>query len=105
MKFQISVLFSKPAELFLASQLEDKDQIKIKIFNFWPQNPFMYFVPVLEYLLLTTICDFDHNIKILECKNEYKKFSDLFLFFQPGQNSKGTDHFPSWKYFSEEQIF
>ena len=62
----------------------------------------------MKCLLLTNICDFDQTFMILQqlqCENENKKYSDVFLFFQLGENSKGTDHFPSWEQFSEEQIF
>ena len=46
---------------------------------------------------------FDQNIRLLECVNEKKTY--LFLFFQPDENSKGTDGFPGRKHFPEEQIF
>ena len=38
-------------------------------------------------------------------KMKIKKKSVLFFSLQPGENSKGTDHFPSWKDFPEDQIF
>ena len=59
----------------------------------------------MECLVLIFICDFDQTIMFLECKNENRKFSDLFVLFPPGGKLKGTDHFPSWEHFPEEQKF
>ena len=38
-------------------------------------------------------------------ENKNHKFSDLFLVFQPSENSRGTDHFIRKEKIQKEQIF
>ena len=40
-----------------------------------------------------------------KCENEKKTFPDLFVFFQQGEISRGTDHFPSSEKIKKEQMF
>ena len=120
LSFRISLIFqTHPTNTF--SNISDLFKIKLVFSNFllalcflsqnrisnicfWLQNPFMHCVSVWNaaYILLFVI------LIILLAPGMWKfnrKISDLFLFSQPGENSKRRDPFTSWKQYPEEQIF
>ena len=100
MKKKSNICSFFPSQLICSSPSsgEEEEQIIFQNLIFWVHNSVMCCDSV-RYVFFWRF--FVISIRLLE----NGKFSDLFLFFQPGENSRGTEHFSSWEHFSEEQIF
>ena len=59
----------------------------------------------MECLILTIIFEYELIVGLLSNENENIKSANLFLFVQPGENARGTEHVPTWEHFSEGHMF